>query len=114
MSKAAKIVFFIMKSFNVINWNPNKQKFEAYNVIPYLINSYNNCKKEGYKRLPTTYEEFKDFVIDEARYQFWGRCEYEIILVDWPCQKTEEKWDVFEQIMMNIDIITNIVIEECK
>lgn len=102
-----------MKSFNVISWNLNKLKFEAYNVIPYLVRSYNNCKEKKYKPLPKTYEEFKNFVIDESRYQFWGRCEYEIILVDWPCQKTEEKWDVHKQIMMNVDIITSIVMEEC-
>lgn len=108
MSKAAKIVF-IMKSFNVINWNPNKLKFEAYDVIPYFIQEYKNLK---YK--PQTFGEFKSFIESESHCQFWGRCQYEIILVDWPCQKTEEKWDVFEQIMMNINIVTNIVMEECK
>lgn len=98
-----------MEKFNVINYNINRQKFEAYDVMPYLIECY---KKE--KKKPKTFEEFKKFIKDESMYQFWSRCEYEIILVDWPCQKVEEKWDVYDQIMMNIDILTNLIMEECK
>lgn len=125
-----------MKQFNVINFNFNANKFEAYDVIPYLVREYheqieryNTVKLEldeaktedeikiaksnlDYWRIPQTFDEFKQFVKDKAQYQFWSRCEYEIILVDWPCQKTEEKWDVYDQIMMNLDIVTQIVMEE--
>lgn len=98
-----------MQSFKVINYDINRQKFEAYDIMPYLIERY---KKE--KKKPKTFEEFKQFIKSESMYQFWGRCEYEIILVDWPCKRVEEKWDVYDQIMMNIDIITDIMIKECK
>lgn len=98
-----------MEKFNVINYNVNQQKFEAYDVMPYLIECY---KKE--KKKPKTFEEFKDFIKDQSLYMYWGRCQYEIILTDWPCQKVEEKWDVYDQIMMNLDILTNLVMEECK
>ena len=108
-----------MKKFNVINYDFNAQKFETYDVIPYLVNAYNDRVKRHekypdseYYKVPKTFDEFKKFVEGESQYQFWGRCEYEIILVDWPCQKTEEKWDVYDQIMMNLDIITQIVMEE--
>lgn len=47
-------------------------------------------------------------------YQWWSRCEYEIILVDWPCQKKSEKWDVYKQVMMNIDIITEILMKNVR
>lgn len=97
-----------MTSFNVINWNPNRKVFEPYNVIPYFIEEYKKLKHK-----PQTFGEFKTFIESESHYQFWGRCQYEIILTDWPCQKNEEKWDVHKQIMMNIDIITSIVMEEC-
>ena len=103
-----------MKEFNVINWNPNKKVFEPYNVIPYFVRAYEDLKKKKYKKIPETYNEFENFVKEEARYQFWGRCEYEIILVDWPCQQTSEKWDVYQQIMMNLDIVTNTLIEIIK
>ena len=124
-----------MKQFNVINFNFNAKKFEAYDVIPYFIRKYydrvdtcneleqdlKNATSEHeinlytdslkYWKVPVTFNEFKKFVQDESQYQFWSRCEYEIILVDWPCQKTEEKWDVHDQIMMNLDIVTQLVID---
>ena len=95
-----------MKEFNVIIYDPNGKKFVSYNIIPYFI----ECYKERAKPLKT-FKEFKDFIIKEARYQFWARCQYEIILSDWPCQQHEEKWDVYNQIMMNINVITKLVME---
>lgn len=124
-----------MKQFNVINFDFNAKKFKAYDVIPYFVREYheqieryNAAKLEleeaktedeikiaksnlDYWKVPVTFDEFKQFVKDRAQYQFWSRCEYEIILVDWPCQKTEEKWDVYDQIMMNLDIVTQIVMD---
>ena len=95
-----------MKSFNVINYDVNHKKFVEYDVIPYLIHVYEKCKEK-----PTSFEEFKDFVEKESMYQFWSRCQYEIILKDWPAQRVEEKWDVYDQIMMNIDIVTRTLME---
>ena len=124
-----------MKSFNVINYDINAREFVPYDVIPYLVNTYNERVKRYYEinlkastsktqkefdsykdlleywRIPKTFDEFKDFVKKESQYQFWSRCEYEIILVDWPCQKDEEKWDVYDQIMMNLDTVTKLVME---
>lgn len=97
-----------MQSFNVINYNINKQKFEAYDIMSYLIKCYKEEKKK-----PKTFEELKQFVKEKSMHQFWARCEYEIILVDWPGQKIEEKWDIYDQIMMNLDTITDIVMKEC-
>ena len=111
----------VMKSFNVINWDPNRKVFEPYNIIPYFVDAYKE-RLENYKKYPDnpywkpakTFKEFRQFVISEGHYQFWGRCEYEIILSDWPCQKTEKKIDIWEQIEMNLDLVTEIVMEECK
>lgn len=124
-----------MKQFNVINFDFNAKKFKAYDIIPYFVRKYHEqvdtrdelekdlknatSEHEGnlyrdaleFWKVPVTFEEFKKFVQDQSQYQFWSRCEYEIILVDWPCQKTEEKWDVHDQIMMNLDIVTQLVIE---
>ena len=124
-----------MKSFNVIHYDFNSKKFKPYDVIPYFVrqyqgrvstcdelkteldkatnetqvNLYQDCLK--YWKVPVTFEEFKEFVRKESFYQFWSRCEYEIILVDWPCQKVEDKWDIHDQIMMNLDVITQLVID---
>ena len=96
-----------MNTFNVIIYDPNRKLFEPYNVLPYFIKQYKKLKRKL-----KTFEEFKNFVISESRYQFWARCEYEIILSDWPNNCTSEKWDIHQQIMMNIDIITKLIMEE--
>ena len=102
-----------MKSFNVIIYDPNLRKFVEYDIMPYLIRTYNE-KKERKETLPKTFDEFKNFVKSESQYQFWSRCEYEIILIDWPWQKNHEKWDVYKQIMMNLDIVTKVFMENIK
>lgn len=92
-----------MKSFNVIV--EDNGKFKPYNVIPYLWSEYVKVKDEL-----TFLDDVKEFIRKTSRYQWWSRCEYEIILSDWPNQKVQEKWDIYDQIMMNLDIIANILI----
>lgn len=96
-------------TFNVIIFNFNSRKFEYYDILPYFIREY----KERELNL-STFEEFKEFILREAQYQFWARCEYEIILQGWPCTDITEKWDVYDQIKMNIDIITQLFISVIK
>ena len=66
--------------------------------------------QELYKKIkknkPKTFDEIKEFIINESRYRFWSRCEYEVIITGWPKQKREVKIDIFNQIMENIDVIT--------
>lgn len=121
-----------MKSFNVIHFDPNKQEFEPYNVIPYFVQTYREHVKRfheisseasmsdnpeefkdilEYWKIPKTFDEFKKFVEKESHYQFWSRCEYEVILVDWPCARIQKKIDIHEQIMMNLDVVTRLVVE---
>ena len=86
--------------FNVIWYNINSNKFEAYDIMPYLVSRYKSKKKKP--------EDIEKFIIGEAMYQWWARCEYEIILKDWPCNNVEEKWDIYKQIMMNINVVVQI------
>lgn len=95
--------------FNVINFEFNSKKFEAYDVMPYFISCYKTVKRK--KECPKTFEEFKEFIKSKSIYMYWSRCQYEIILVDWPCQETSKKIDVHEQIMMNIDLITEVLMK---
>lgn len=95
-----------MKSFYVIVNYFNRGTFEPYDIMPYLISEYNEAKVK-----PASFQDFKDFVEHKAKYQWLARCEYEIILVDWPNQKVSEKWDVYRQVMMNIDIVVKTLIE---
>lgn len=96
-----------MLQFNVIRYNINTNKFEFYDIIPYLVNYYNEQENK-----PSTFEEFREFILNYSTYQWWARCEHEIILSDWPTMKDQEKWDVHKQIKMNIDIITTVLMTE--
>lgn len=95
-----------MKSFNVIWQDFNARKFEAYDVMPYFIDEYNKAKEK-----PKTFDEFKEFIKRKSQYMYWTRCQYEVIICGWPNFDTQEKWDIHKQLMMNIDIITDILMK---
>lgn len=99
--------------FNVIVHGLNCKGVKAHDIMPYLIECYKETKKskKAWKKTPETFEEFKKFVIDESRYMYWARCEWEIIVQDWPCRKVEDKIDVFWQIEMNINLVTRLLME---
>lgn len=96
-----------MKSFNVIWWDFNKKEPEPYDIIPALVDAYKRATDK-----PKTSEEFWNFVRAESMYRWWSKCEYEIVIKDWPCEKYHQKWDIHKQVMMNIDIIVEILMEE--
>ena len=93
------------KEFNVICYDINKRVFTKYDIMPYLLSKYKNLKK---KDRPKEFNECKDFIKKESKYQWWSRCEYEIIISEWPVEKYKEKWDIHKQVLMNIDIITEV------
>lgn len=93
-----------MNKFNVIICDFNSRKMVPYDVIPYLVRRYNEAEVK-----PSTFEKLKEFITKESQYQWWARCEYEIILKDWPNESTSEKWDVYKQVIMNIDVVTTIL-----
>lgn len=95
-----------MKSFNVIRQDFNRKKFEPYDVMPYFVDEYNKAKTK-----PKTFNEFAGFIKDKAIYMYWSRCEYEIVICGWPNTDTQEKWDAYSQIMINIGVVTNILME---
>lgn len=98
-----------IKSFYVII--ERNGRFEPYDVIPYFVSTYNDRKP---KERPKTFEEFKEFVKGWSMYMYWGRCEYEIILSDWPNERSKEKWDIHRQIMMNHNSVTRILMDVLK
>lgn len=95
-----------MKIFNVIIYDFNSKSFKSFNIIPCLIREY-----EDKKLKLKTFKEVKEFITNYSRYQWWGRCEYEIILQGWPSTNVTEKWDVNRQVELNIDNITQIFID---
>lgn len=98
-----------MIPYNVITFEVNRRKFKRYDVMSYFIRAYENARKK-----PKTDEEIKNFVIKEARYMFWARCGWEIIISDWPSQQTSSKIDVYYQIESNIDLVVRAFKENIK
>lgn len=117
------------REFNVLI--ENHGKFEPYNIMVYLERCWKRFKKEWKKyyessnkdnwwKFPETYKEIKDWVEREIKYNYWARCEYEMLLIPWPPRTNEEgnitengyKIDIYEQCKMNLDIITKIFIED--
>ncbi len=101
----------MLKSYNVITFDVNRCEFVPFNIMPYFLGVYVEQRGSKNFKTPQTRDEFKQFVKDWGMYQFWARCEYEVILVDWPSQQKEKKIDVWEQIKMNIDTVTDILME---
>lgn len=95
--------------FYVINYNINAQEFDKYDVMPYLISCYDDVKRKETK--PTTFDEFKEFVKSNSMYMYWSRCQWELLLVDFPCEEIKCKIDVHWQLMMNLDVVTSILID---
>lgn len=120
------------KEFNVIIHDINSKEFKSYNIIPYLL----RCYKESMNK-PKIFDDFKEFITKNSMYQWWSRCEYEIILGPWPYTSSPserydkkgendieawkehwkkhlnecEKIDVHYQVMINIDVITNLFMD---
>ena len=95
-----------MKQFNVITEDFNNHKFIPYDVIPYLVRRYKEVREK-----PVTFDQFKEYVEKESFYQWHSRCEYEIIVKSL-FRNLEGKMDIYWQILMNLDVITEIVMDE--
>lgn len=100
-----------LKSFYVINWDFNHDEVEHYDIMPYFKREFSALKKS---ERPKTFDEVKEFILEKGRYNFWSRCEYETIVHSWPSRENghEHKMDIFEQIKMNIDVITEVFMSD--
>lgn len=83
------------------------------------IKTYNIFDHRGFKEdLLKIYNEYKDnkdeFLIKlqkSLQYYYWSKCEWEIILSDWPPSKkfNDEKVSVYDQLVLNWDVFTEYV-----
>jgi hypothetical protein len=114
MSKTSKELVF-----NVLEYEWNTRKPSYYNVIPYFKNNWNSKKFNFEKEKVKDKETLKEWIERASRYQFWARCEYEFLMGPWPYRDSTlvddlKKIDVHEQIMMNIDVLTELLYSEFK
>lgn len=117
-------------SFFVFVKNFNNGVLEQYDIMPTLYrriyDNRGNISKdfyvynEDFSKIPVKSKEMlNDFVNSELRYHFWSKCEYEFIVLDWPCRDTIEesrpiKVDVYNQVKPNLPIIVDLLWEEIK
>ena len=97
-----------MKPFYVIDYNINAKKFEKYDIMEYLLDSYDLSRTKPKPK------DIAEWIKRESIYHWWAKCEHEIILQDWPCGRVTEKWDKYAQIQMNFDLIVEVFKENLK
>ena len=86
--------------WNVWIWDFNHDKLEQYDVVPMLLRELKSLRKKDF---PMDKKSMNKELKSWARYHFWSKCEYEMIVHGWPVQKNDEKVDVYNQLMLNWD-----------
>lgn len=111
-----------LSSFYVITWDTNRKCIEYYDIMPALLAYWNEEKAREMKLwnrdhfgnqlsindMPTTVEEFRRFIRNTAQYHWWSKCQYEVIVSSWPPGFGEDKIDVYDQVLHNLDIIVKL------
>lgn len=101
-------------SWKVLRFDFNSRKIEYFDIFK---NSFEEELKLDIKKKDIeVFDQFKQYILSWARYHFWSRCEYEIYATGVPDDefKYAQKLDVYDQIEMNIDRITEYVMNNIK
>ena len=128
-----------MKEFNVLEYEWGEKR--TYNVYPTFVKAWNNKNYNFYSDQVKNIEDLKNWIKRVSMYHFWAKCEHEFLMANWPFGsktmmdelknidfqdesignhiKTSNiitsdmrKIDKHEQIMMNIDILTEMLAKE--
>lgn len=89
--------------WNVFVENINRRQIEIYNIFNH--GSFKKDCDEAWREYKNSFQKFAENVKRSLMYYFWSKCEWEIILSDFPPSKKfqEKKVDVYEQVMLNWD-----------
>ncbi len=97
-----------------LKWNVyvdsiNRRRIEIYNIFDHA--SFKKGCDKAWIECKNNFEKFEKDVYAELMYYFWSKCEWEIILSDFPESKKfkKEKVDVFSQVRLNWDIFIDYV-----
>jgi len=95
--------------WNVYVENFNAKQMEPYNIFKHY--SFNEGVKKAYKRYKNDFDAFAEEIKKELQYYFWSKCEWEIILSDWPPSDRFKpvKVSVYDQVMLNWDVFIQYV-----
>lgn len=120
-------------SFFILRKNFNTGEIEQYDIMPKLYSEIfdneghvlPNLSIYGMTKVDSK-EKFFGFVKSHMAYNYWAKCEWEYIAIDWPwrteCDENSDlininrpvKIDAYQQIMPNINIIVDLLWEEVK
>lgn len=99
--------------YNVILYDWNKRDIRNYNVLSCL--DLKEINKKILKKEILNRDEFKEYLKGKFMYYYWSKAEYEILVGDLTGREdTFKKIDVYSQIEMNLDLITDYIIQEMK
>lgn len=128
-----------MKEFNVLEYNCGEKRI--YNVYPTFVRAW-NCKNYNFDADQVkNIGDLKKWIERVSMYHFWAKCEHEFLIADWPFGSKSLvdglknidfqdesidnnikirniitsnmcKIDKHDQIMMNIDILTEMLAKE--
>lgn len=95
--------------WNVYIENINRRRIEIYNIFQH--HSFLKECNEAWKEYNHDFSKFEQSVHRSLMYYFWSKCEWEIILSDFPPSKkfNKEKVDVYSQVKLNWNTFINYV-----
>lgn len=100
--------------FYAVNENINGREIEMWNIFQNcVVNRETNKLCIEYKKKKMTFDEFVERLDRIIKCEEWARCEYEVVVTDWPSSgKVEKKIDCWWQAHANIRVIAKYVLEE--
>lgn len=97
-----------MFQYKVLKFNHNKKEIEFWDIGPTVTNLFSDIPSNA------TYEDFSQTIEIRLQSRFWARCEYEVVVSDWPNGTTHRKIDIYEQIKANWEIFINQAFKEFR
>lgn len=95
----------------VIDFNTGEPS--KYDILPYLSDSWGDLKPASKQK---ALGDLQEWVKSQLMYQFWSRCEYEMLILPWPNKDSDKprKVDVYQQALPNLPLITKLFAENEK
>lgn len=97
--------------WNVYIYDINARGVKVYNIFKHY-NFLESCKK-ALKQYKDNKEHFIEQIRRELSYYFWSKCEWEILIDDFPSRPDypAEKVDVYDQVRLNWNIFVDYIWE---
>lgn len=91
--------------------NINRRRIEPYNIFNHS-GFLDDCKN-ALRKYTDNKEGFLRMVRSSLRYYYWSKCEWEIVLSDYPPSDSfkAEKIDVYSQVVLNWGVFSEYIWE---